>query len=326
MNKEKISARLEKREIIPLAYDTMFKAVFIKEEKVLIKMLKDIFDINEAEQIFTMLGYETVSPKFTGKTYRGDILIKLSDKSYVLVEMNYNNNISAIDRNLVQLTRIHSQILKEGEEDEELSKYRLRGLNFNNFKNLTGKPVESFAVCNLENNKIATMMYTFCNIDIEKCKKMVYDINISNLPNSVRWGAILKESNIDKISYILGDDMLPPKDKERFLKTMERISSDKSILNDWVLEMLAENKVKSQIKYAKQEAIREGFKEGIEKGLEQGLEQGIEQGIEQGTRQGEENSKIEVIKNMLSMNVDYEFISKVTGKNIEDIKAIEENM
>ena len=44
---------------------------------------------------------------------------------------------------------------------------------------------------------------------------------------------------------------------------------------------------------------------------------GIEQGIDE--------SKNEIILNMLSEGSDYNFISKVTGKTIQEIKKIEKN-
>ena len=37
---------LETKELIPLIFDKVFKAVFIKEEDILIKMIRDIFEVN----------------------------------------------------------------------------------------------------------------------------------------------------------------------------------------------------------------------------------------------------------------------------------------
>lgn len=42
--------------------------------------------------------------------------------------------------------------------------------------------------------------------------------------------------------------------------------------------------------------------------------------------EGEENSKIEVIKNMIKEGSDYNFVSKVTGKTLEEIKEIENSI
>ena len=48
------------------------------------------------------------------------------------------------------------------------------------------------------------------------------------------------------------------------------------------------------------------------------MNDGISKGINQNTTK--------IIKSMLMENTDYEFISKVTGKSIEEIKEIEKSM
>ena len=55
----------------------------------------------------------------------------------------------------------------------------------------------------------------------------------------------------------------------------------------------------------------EGIKEGKKKGIAQGIKQGINE------------NKTKVIINMLKEGSDYSFISKVTGKTIEEIKKLE---
>ena len=55
--------------------------------------------------------------------------------------------------------------------------------------------------------------------------------------------------------------------------------------------------------------------EGVEEGMELGIKKGIEQGIEQ--------NKIDMIKEMLYQKANYNFISKVSGKSIKEIKSIE---
>lgn len=293
-----------------LTYDTIFKAVFERESDILIKMMKDIFEIDETKDTFTFSGFESNSGKKSGKTYRGDLTIRLSDKSYIIIEMNYRKDKSAIDRNMVHLVRVHSGLLKKGTKDSELKKYRIRGLNLNNFYNDSGEAIENFALCNLKTNKVVSMVYSFCNISLVKCRELVYDINVNNLPNAVRWGAILLEEDIDKISQILGDDILTMEEKERLFKTIEDVNNDDTIIEEWILEENARLKYEGQMSYAREEGIDEGIKKGIEQGIEQ----------------GEENSKIEVIKNMLSKGYDYYTILDITGKTIEEIKEIENSI
>ena len=169
-----------------LIYNTIFKAIFERKSDILIKMMRDIFEIDDTKDTFTFSGFESNSSSKSGKTYRDDITIKLSDKSFIIIEMNYRKDKSAIDRNMVHLVRIHSRLLKKGTKDSELKKYRIRGLNLNNFNNDSGDAIENFALCNLKTNKVVSMVYSFCNISFVKCQELVYDINVNNLPNTVR--------------------------------------------------------------------------------------------------------------------------------------------
>lgn len=301
---------MENKKTKLLIYDVMFKTVFNKEPNVLLKMIMDMFDVKDeielSQDTFVFSGLESHSNTKDGKTYRGDMTIRLTDKSYILIEMNYRKDQSVLDRNMLHLTRVHNQILKRGISDNELKKYRFRGLNLNNFYNDANIPVESFAFCSLNTNKIASLIYSFCNVSLVKCKELVYDINVSNLPKTVRWGAILLEENIDKISQLLGDDMLSMEEKESLLKTIEDVNNDETIMQEWMLEENERLKYEAQVNYA----------------LQEGIEQGTRQGIEHGA---EEKNK-EVIINMLKEDADYNFISKVTGKTIDEIIEIENSI
>lgn len=104
MNEVKI--KIEKGKTILLISDVIFKAVFIRRQEVLLQMLKDIFEIEDANNPISIVGYETVPTKRKGKSYRGDILVMLSDNSYIAIEMNQNEKTDVLDRNMVQLVRI----------------------------------------------------------------------------------------------------------------------------------------------------------------------------------------------------------------------------
>lgn len=59
---------------------------------------------------------------------------------------------------------------------------------------------------------------------------------------------------------------------------------------------------------------------------ENALRTAREKGLKQGIEQGKEKNNIIVIKNMLNKGLDYEIISEVTSKTIEEIKKIEIDM
>ena len=66
----------------------------------------------------------------------------------------------------------------------------------------------------------------------------------------------------------------------------------------------------------------EGMSQGIEQGIKQGIKQGIERGIERGIEQGISSEKEKIAKNLLSMNMSIEDISKATGLSIDEIKNL----
>ena len=73
--------------------------------------------------------------------------------------------------------------------------------------------------------------------------------------------------------------------------------------------------------------VEHNVKEDARKtGLEEGRIEGRAEGHAEGINEGKETATIEMIKNMLRENSDYEYINKITGKTIEEIKEIEKSM
>lgn len=280
-----------------LASDVLFKKVFFSEGSALLKMLQDILDIREDSGI-TIIGYETRPNNIFGKSFRGDLLVTLSDRTYVSIEMNNSNPKNSLSRNMIHLFRIHSDMLVKGMPDSELEKYRLYQLNFDNFRNTSREAIEKYAFCSLTTGKVRNLIYTFCDVDLEKCRKLVYNVNVREVSKDIRWGAIMTSNDIEEISKLLGEDMLSMEEKDKFLNTVRELNEDEKVVKDWMWE---EN---DKLRYYND--------------LEASKEQGIEQGIE-------DKSK-EVVINMLNKNMDYETISEISGKTIEEIKEIENDI
>ena len=208
--------------------------------------------------------------------------------------MNQSESTDIIDRNIIQMIRVHNSVLKKGTKYNDFRKYRMMCLNFNLVHNGTGDPIENYAFCNMKTGKVASLIYSFCNLDLEMCHNLVYDIDIENLPKAVRWGAILIESEIDNIAKILGDDMLSMEEKNRLIETIKDTNNDKKVLKKWIALEKAKMVYENDIEYAK----------------------------EQGREEGRETSKLEIIRSMLNKRYDYQSISELTGKTIEEIKEI----
>ena len=98
-------------------------------------------------------------------------------------------------------------------------------------------------------------------------------------------------------------------EKEHFLNTVREANDDRKILREW------------QLQDAKLKIIEENNaeKRRIHK-------EGIKQVKKEGKIEGAEEKLLEVIINMLKKKLDYNTISEVTGKTIEEIKEIEKNI
>ena len=75
--------------------------------------------------------------------------------------------------------------------------------------------------------------------------------------------------------------------------------------------ILIKNKARNKIAISREEERQQGKEEGLAEGLEKGKEE------------GEHNAKIETAKNLLSIGLSVDQISKATGLSIEDIKVLQ---
>lgn len=304
----------QKKEI-RICGDIIFKAIFLREKELLLKMIYDITDISETmlyEEVIT--GYELEPYRINGKVNKSDMLIKINDRYFINIELNFKHQKNVLIRNMIQLFRICGQVEESGMSDNELTLRKVGQVNFNTFSNSNNKELERCFYTNEEGKRINDLLNIW-NIDIEKCYKTLYNSyrKEEKLPKVVKWGAILY-SNLDDIESTLNriGDLLTMEEKERLIKRTNDVKNNKRIIQEWMV--IENNRLREEDIYntAMGEARRQGFREGKEQGLEQGLEQGIE------------NSKLEIVKNMLNKNIDYDIISEVTGKTIEEIKKIKD--
>ena len=145
MNKKNtlIEENNDERKKIRLCGDVIFKAIFLRETEVLLKMIYDITDISETmhfEEVIT--GYELEPYKLNGKVNKSDMLLKLGDNYFLNIELNYQHESNVMYRNMIQLFRICGQVTESGMTDKELSLKKVGQLNFNTFSNSNNKELQ----------------------------------------------------------------------------------------------------------------------------------------------------------------------------------------
>lgn len=115
--------------------------------------------------------------------------------------------------------------------------------------------------------------------------------------------------------YNIMSQILSEKDLNKLMKDVILMTNEELLYN---IHYWEKEKLDALVEHTEKEEARKRLEEGIAEGRAEGREEGIAEGIEYTTK--------EIIRNMLKKNTDYEYISKILGKTIEEIKKIEENM
>ena len=82
----------------------------------------------------------------------------------------------------------------------------------------------------VRDNKVKTIKVV--RLDFDKRYGLMYDDSVPKT-NVLRWGSIFKAKTINEISELLGDDLLPPEEKESFLESIRTANKDKELLAAW---------------------------------------------------------------------------------------------
>ena len=160
-----------------------------------------------------------------------------------------------------------------------------------------GEVIDEAALIYLKSRTEATKMFKIIDLDIAKCYEMMYNKDIEK-DDLIRWGSIFCAKTINELSYLLGDDLLTMEEKKEFLDNVRAANRDEELVTAWRRE---------RNERWKRESIENGIREEVEE-------------------KGKEEEKISIIKSMLNEKLDYDFISKITGKTTEEVKEIENNM
>ena len=155
-------------------------------------------------------------------------------------------------------------------------------INLNSEKINDDSLVESYCFRN-EKGKILSKKIRIDVVDIEKAKEFKYNKSEEKL---ARWLRALVSISLEELEKELGDDLMEKESKEKLIEEVERYSEDEEIYDMYKY-------------HSKQELIQNSL-------IDEARLEGIE----------------EVAKNLLSMNMSIQDISKATGLSIDDINNL----
>ncbi len=285
---------IEEKNIPILCTDIIFKSIFIDMESIIIKFIYDITGYKLDNIILTI--NEIPITRKNEKFKRSDFIIK-SDNEIFNIELNSNCYNSLIIKNLSYLCGLFSKDTNKGEDYND--KLEVIQININNYSKYN-KPVLDYQMINNSYGIVYFNGLKIYDLDIVKCRSMYYNENIRKR-NYLKWGALFSSNSLDEIEFII-KDLIGIRKGEIFMSKLKKMTVETYVMDE--AEALREDdKIRRSI-----------YKEGISIGKEQGISIGKEEGIEQGI--------LTTIKNMIKNSASYEFISKVTGKSINEIKEL----
>ena len=245
------------------------------------------------------------------KVQRYDVLAKvnLNFLGKVNLEMNIGFDSTDIDRNTSYISHIFSSNIRSGEDYSELE--TVIQINFNDYEvsRQNNKIINKYYFKNDNGEKLTEKLQIY-HINIEKCKDIWYsgDINkYNNLERQViRICTLMTLTDIEEFETCLKEIDMDEFVKKDIEQIERMISADNEILSYYGSEEDMRKLAQGKLKNATRKAEKEGFDRGFNNGFNDGSNQ----------------TKIEIVKNMLSKNIDINLISEVTGMTVVEITNI----
>ena len=283
--------------LIPLTSDFMFKRIFTKNPNILKQFLISVLELNINPEKATIEIISNELTKSNRKEYHKtvDMLVQINNNLNIDIEINTERFNSIKERNTLYLQKISVDTIESGNTYKSMAKYYFYQLNLN--ANPSDKKIkEKYMILDEESHEPLLENFKIVCKSIENYRDIYYnELDKSN--SSTIWLALLSSKNFDELKE-MSSLVMNKNDREKFIEECKKASKDRVFLSEWCADMFA-----ADVEAKERQAD---------------YEDGFNNGINQNTTK--------IIKSMLMENTDYEFISKVTGKSIEEIKEIEKSM
>ena len=278
--------------------DRAFKEVFLKPDnsdllKALLEfILKIKIDKLEIKKTELLSGNVNIKDK------RVDAIVHTGNKK-IEIEINSQNKDYLHTRSTAYICNIYQSNASVGDtynEDTDIIQVNLTwGLGKNN------EEMKIYKIMN-EKGELYVKNFIIYEINMDYYDKIWYSKN---------------EEEIKKNQYMIMLDL----DKKE-LKSMPK---DK-IVDKYITNVTIVNDDPEFQKYMSEEEDKRKIQNSLlSEAKEEGIEQGYTSGINDGISKGVSQEKVNIAKNLLSMNMPLEDISKATSLSVEEIKKISNN-
>ena len=309
MIKENISIdylkELDKKiEFIPMTMDFMFKSVMQRNPNILEKFLIDLMNLKiDNDDSIIFLDKELIKGNIKEKGRVVDIKVKFGGRYLIQIEVNRKKYQTVKVRNDLYLERIDTLRLEVNDNYiKDFDTEYLYQLNLNASEEENKEVGLSSLVEYDRINKVITSdriekysanLAYFYNLFYNKDEEMSF--------SGIFMAGLMSKSYTEL--YNIMSKILLREELNKFMEDVINMTNEELLYN---IHYWEKEKMDALVEHTEKEEARKRVEEGI--------------------AEGRETSKIEMIKNLLLQNVNYDIISNASGKTIEEIKEIEMNM
>lgn len=297
--------------------DIVFKAVMVRNERVLRRLLEVILEIDIDEII--LLDKEILPSRLMGKNRIVDLLVKSGNKM-INVELNASKKYYHNYRNASYLFGIYNDAIDRSEEYETLAEKEFIGINLSYEMRKKALMEEVFYLQSKDRNRFIEN-FKIIEFNVDKIEKSWY--TLSELEKERYKYIMMLDLEEEKLSeFCRGDEVM-----EEFRKEVKRINKDERYSFFLSEEEDAEKLRKTE------ELIRKRKEEKREQRREQRRilqDQKIEELEKQKNEMQKQNDEIKKqlnnsVKKLIELNVDVNDISKTLDIPVSKVEYIAKN-
>ena len=316
-------------EFIPMTMDFMFKSVMQRNPNILERFLVDLMNLKiDKDDSIVFLDKELIKGNIKEKGRVVDINVKFGSRYLIQIEVNRKKYQTVKKRNDLYLERIDTLRLEVNNNYiRDFDTEYLYQLNLNASKEEDKKIGLSNLVEYDRINKVITSdRIEKYSANLAYFHDLYYNGDEEMSFSGIFMAGLMSEKYTEL--YKIMSKILSEKELNKFMKDVITMTNEELLYNIhyWEkekLDAMVEHNVKED---ARKTGHEQGLIEGLNEGRAEGLAEGIAEGLKEGRAEGIEANKLEMIKNLLLQNVDYNIISNASGKRVEEIKEIEERL
>lgn len=276
--------KTKEKKDVPFAFDLMFKKIFSDEYNLNPSRTLIKRTTNMNPKVINVLNNELIGRPYKDKKNEIDLMFEIDDGTKINYEINTEVDQSIINRNVRFLCLNISKDLKPGQKYSDIKSQKQ--INFD-LKGHHDEPIEVYSLIDEKSGKVLTDMLQIIRFDVPYFKKLCYTTDIDKLDGLSRLIGLFGAENLEEVEYICrGDEEL-----EEIMNQYKKYNDLEDVIGAYDYELHQ----RELARVAREQAIEENTKQ----------------------------RNIEIAKNMLKKGSTIEFISEVTGLDIETIKGLQ---